>query len=77
LTGGDTTELDLRWSHNLFASYRGKEKLAAFSLAIDAFNITNHMNYMAYIGNAQSTFFGQPTAAASARRLQFTGRIKF
>jgi hypothetical protein len=77
LEGGATTELDLRWSHNLFVSHKGKERQAAFSFAIDAFNITNHTNYLSYIGNAQSTFFGLPTAAANARRLQFTGRIKF
>jgi hypothetical protein len=77
LESGGTSELDLRWSHNLLAPHRGAEKRPTFSLAIDAFNVTNHTNYMSYVGNVQSSFFEHPTAAAPARRLQFTGRIKF
>lgn len=77
LESGGTTELDLRWGHNLFTPHKGGEKLPTFSLAIDAFNVTNHTNYTSYVGNLQSAFFGQPTATAPARRLQFTGRIKF
>jgi hypothetical protein len=77
LEGGSTAELDLRWSHDLLSSHKSKERQAIFSFAIDAFNITNHTNYRSYIGNVQSAFFSQPAAAANARRLQFTGRIKF
>jgi hypothetical protein len=46
-------------------------------MAVDAFNVTNRTNYMSYVGNVQSSFFEQPTAALPARRLQFTARIKF
>jgi hypothetical protein len=74
LESGGTAQLDLRWSHQLL-SY--KDKMPAFSLAVDAFNITNRTNYTSYVGNVQSSFFGQPTAAMPARRLQFTARIKF
>lgn len=77
LESGGTSELDLRWSHDLLAPHKGAEKLPTISFAIDAFNITNHTNYTSYVGNVQSAFFEQPTAAAPARRLQFTGRIKF
>jgi hypothetical protein len=77
LDSGGTTELDLRWSHDLLAPHKGSEKLPIFSFAIDAFNITNHTSFTSYVGNVQSAFFEQPTAAAPARRLQFTGRIKF
>jgi hypothetical protein len=77
LESGGTSELDLRWSHNLLAPHKGAEKMPTFSFAIDAFNVTNHTNYTSYVGNVQSAFFEQPTAAAPARRLQFTGRIKF
>jgi acyl-CoA thioesterase FadM len=48
-----------------------------FSMAVDAFNIANHANYTTYVGNVQSAFFEQPTAALPARRLQFSARIKF
>jgi hypothetical protein len=46
-------------------------------MAVDAFNVTNRTNYMSYVGNVQSAFFGQPTAANPARRIQFTVRLKF
>jgi hypothetical protein len=74
---GSNTQLDLRWSHNLYPFQKRSDKTPTFSLAIDAFNITNTTNYTSYIGNEQSSFFGEPTAALPARRLQFTGRIKF
>lgn len=77
LESGGTTELDLRWNHDLLAPHKGSERLPTISFAIDAFNITNHTNYTSYVDNVQSAFFEQPTAAAPARRLQFTGRIKF
>jgi len=77
LEGGGNSELDLRWSHDLFAFHRETKKFAAFTFAVDAFNVTNSTNFTSYVGNVQSGFFGQPTAAASARKLQFTGRFKF
>jgi hypothetical protein len=75
-TGGNA-ELDLRWNRDLTLRLRSKEKGPVFSLAVDAFNITNRTNYTSYVGNVQSSFFGQPTAALPARRIQFTVRIKF
>lgn len=77
LEGGSDTQLDLRWSHALYPFHKRADKGPTFSLAIDAFNITNTTNYISYIGNEQSLFFAEPTAALPARRLQFTGRIKF
>jgi len=76
LQTGGTKELDLRWSHNLNTPRKG-DRTPAFSLAVDAFNITNTANFTSYIGNLQSAFFEQPTSAAPARRLQLTARIKF
>jgi hypothetical protein len=76
LESGGNVQLDLRWSHSLFP-YKASDKMPAFSIVIDAFNITNRTNYLSYVGNIQSSFFGEPTAALPARRLQFTGRIKF
>jgi Carboxypeptidase regulatory-like domain/TonB dependent receptor len=76
LKSGGNVQLDLRWSHDLLP-HKASDKMPAFSLAVDAFNITNRTNYTSYVGNVQSSFFGQPTAAMPARRLQFTGRIKF
>jgi hypothetical protein len=76
LESGGNVQIDLRWSHDLLP-HKASDKMPAFSLAVDAFNITNRTNYTSYVGNVQSSFFGEPTAALSARRLQFTGRIKF
>ena len=70
-----SAEFDVRWSHQLFA-FPAREK-RTFLLAVDAFNVTNHSNYISYIGNIRSQFFAQPSAALPGRRLQFTGRIKF
>jgi Carboxypeptidase regulatory-like domain len=77
LQGGDNVQFDLRWSHDLFSPRKASDKLPTFSLAVDAFNITNRTNYTSYVGNIQSQFFEQPTTAMPARKLQFTGRIKF
>jgi hypothetical protein len=77
LESGGNLQFDLRWSHDLLSRRKASDKPFSFSLAVDAFNITNRTNYTSYIGNVQSSFFEQPTAALPARRLQFTGRIKF
>jgi Carboxypeptidase regulatory-like domain len=75
-TGGNV-QFDLRWSHELLPFHHASDKMPSFTLAVDAFNVTNRTNYSTYVGNIQSSFFDQPTAALPARRLQFTGRIKF
>jgi hypothetical protein len=75
-TGGNA-ELDLRWNRDLMLQRKNKKTGPVFSMAVDAFNITNRTNYISYVGNLQSSFFGQPTAALPARRIQFTARIKF
>jgi hypothetical protein len=77
LESGGNLQFDLRWSHDLLSRRKTSDKPFSFSLAVDAFNITNRTNYTSYVGNVQSSFFDQPTAALPARRLQFTGRIKF
>ena len=77
LESGGNLQFDLRWSHDLLSRRKTSDKPFSFSLAADAFNITNRTNYTSYVGNVQSSFFEQPTAALPARRVQFTGRIKF
>jgi hypothetical protein len=70
-------QFDLRWSHEILPFHHASDKMPGFTLAVDAFNVTNRTNYSTYVGNIQSSFFDQPTAALPARRLQFTGRIRF
>ena len=77
LQTGSNVELDLRWSHEILPLHHASDKMPSFTLAVDAFNVTNQTNFTTYVGNVQSSFFDQPTAALPARRLQFTGRIKF
>jgi hypothetical protein len=77
LQAGGNAELDLRWSRDLTLQRKNKKNGAVFSMAIDAFNVTNRTNYISYVGNVQSSFFGEPTAALAARRIQFTARMKF
>jgi hypothetical protein len=76
LQGPGYVELDVRWSHDFFLSAK-KEKGPLATLAIDAFNLPNHVNFSQYIGNESSPFFGKAVAALPARRLQFTLRFKF
>jgi hypothetical protein len=77
LQTGSNAELDLRWNRDLSLKRKKVDKGPVFSMAVDAFNVTNRTNYTSYVGNAQSSFFGQPTAALPARRVQLTARIKF
>jgi Carboxypeptidase regulatory-like domain len=77
LESGGNVQFDLRWSHDLLSNRKASDRRPSFSLSVDAFNITNRTNYTSYVGNVQSSFFEQPTAALPGRRLQFTGRIKF
>jgi len=44
---------------------------------VDAFNVMNRVNYVAYIGNQRSPFFGRAIAAQPPRRLQVTAAVEF
>jgi len=76
LEGPAYVDLDSRISRDFYLSRR-KEKGDVLTLAFDAFNVLNHVNYVAFIGNLQSPFFGQAVSAFPARRLQITTRFKF
>ena len=54
-----------------------KEKSPKITAAIDAFNVTNRVNYSGYIGNLSSPFFKQAIASRPARRLQLSVRFAF
>ena len=76
LEGPAYVDLDSRLSRDFFLS-RKKEKGNVLTVAFDAFNLLNHVNYVAFVGNLQSPFFGQAVSAYPARRLQITTRFKF
>jgi len=69
--------LDLRWSKDFFLASSKKEKSPKITAGVDAFNVINHVNYSAYIGNQSSPFFGRATSSRPARRLQLSIRFAF
>jgi hypothetical protein len=78
LQGPGYVDLDLRWSRD-FSLSKGKNKDDGVkaTLAVDAFNVLNQVNYVSFVGNLRSPFFGQAVAAQPARRLQLSFRVKF
>jgi Carboxypeptidase regulatory-like domain/TonB dependent receptor len=78
LQGPAYADLDLRWSRD-FTVRKSKKKDGGVkaTLAVDAFNVLNEVNYSSFIGNLSSPFFGQAIAAQPPRRLQFSFRLKF
>ena len=73
--GGAT--LDLRWGRDFVLSPSKKEKGPTVTVAVDAFNVLNRVNYTTIVGNQSSPFFGRPVAAAPARRIQLALRFRF
>ena len=64
--------LDLRASHD----FKWAANSRTCTLAVDAFNVLNTVNYASYVGTVGSPLFGQPVSARSARQLQFTARFQ-
>ena len=77
LQGPGYADLDLRWSRDFFLAAAKKDKGPTVTLGFDAFNILNHVNYVSYIGDLSSPFFGKPIAAQPPRRLQASFRFRF
>jgi outer membrane receptor protein involved in Fe transport len=75
LQGPGFAELDMRWSHAFLLKH--KKEGPQFTVGLDAFNLTNRVNYVSYVGDLSSPFFGQPVAAKPPRRLQLSGRFEF
>ena len=76
LEGDGYASLDLRASRDLkFGS--SAQKSHAVTLALDAFNLLNRVNYGSYVGTLGSPLFGAPVTARAARQLQFSARVKF
>lgn len=75
LQGPGFAELDLRWSHDF--AFTGKKEGPRLTTALDAFNVTNKVNYVTDVGNLSSPFFGEAVAAKPVRRLQFSLRFSF
>jgi hypothetical protein len=67
----------LRLSRDFFLAPARKDKGPTATVGIDAFDILNSVNYVSFVGNQSSPFFGKPVAALPTRRLQVSFRFRF
>ena len=77
LEGPNYVGLDLRLSKDFALDTSKKEKSPKVTAAIDAFNVTNRVNYSGYVGNLSSPFFGRAISSRPARRLQLSMQFAF
>jgi len=56
---------------------KGKNEGLGATIAVDAFNVLNHVNFGQPVGNIQSPFFGESVTAGPARRIQVSMALKF
>lgn len=78
LRGPGRVTVDVRWSREFpLRRAKGKEEPPSVEIALDAFNVMNHVNPTRMVGNQSSPFFGRAVAAEAPRRLQLSLQIKF
>ena len=77
LEGPGNATLDLRIARDFLLDASKKEKGPAITLSMESFNLLNRVNYVAYVGNLSSPFFGKPVSAFPARRMQAGFRFRF
>jgi outer membrane receptor protein involved in Fe transport len=56
---------------------KDKKEGRSATVAVDAFNVLNHVNFGQPVGNLSSPFFGLPISAGPARRLQVSLGFQF
>jgi len=76
LEAADFASLDLRVSRDISIA-NGASPSRTLTLAMDAFNLTNRVNYGTFIGTISSPLFLQPVSAQPPRQLQFSARMRF
>ena len=74
--GDGYASLDVRASRDLKLG-AGARNTRSMTLALDAFNLLNRVNYASYVGTLGSPLFGAPVTARAPRQLQFSARMKF
>jgi hypothetical protein len=78
LDGPGYASIDLRWSRDFALAKASKKGDApAVTIGVDAFNILNQVNYVAFIGNRSSPFFGEAVAAQPPRQIQLSAEFHF
>jgi hypothetical protein len=68
---------DVRWYREWKFRPKDKDKSPSVTVAADAFNLFNRVNYQNYVGSLSSPFFGRPVATQPARRMQLGLRFQF
>src|SRR2546427_791644 len=76
LQGAGAATFDLRWSRE-FPLHRSDKNGLRLNTAVDVFNVMNRVNYRGFVGNLNSSLFGNPTSAAPARRIQISAAVRF
>ncbi|MFC5861832.1 TonB-dependent receptor domain-containing protein [Acidicapsa dinghuensis] len=77
LQSGGYADVDARWARDVYFTHKKSDADPHMSISLDSFNLPNRVNYSSYVGNIQSAFFGMPTTALPARRLQLTVGFTF
>jgi outer membrane receptor protein involved in Fe transport len=77
LQGPGAATLDLRWSHEIQFGAAGRDERPSIQVGLDAFNVTNHVNFGTPVGNLSSPFFGQSISAQPPRRVQLSLSVTF
>ena len=75
LEAAGSAQLDLRFSRTV--KMGGGTDGSAVTLALDAFNVLNCVNYGNFVGTQGSPLFGQPVSARAPRQLQLSARVRF
>lgn len=76
MPGPGMIELDLNLAHD-FAFSKSRKEGRTLTVALNSFNVLNHVNDMTYIGTITSPFFGHAVAALPPRRMQIDLQFKF
>lgn len=78
LEGPGYADLDFRWFRDIVVGRAQQgEDPPKLTVGIDAFNVLNHTNDLAYLGTITSPLFGQAVDAKPPRRLQLSLRATF
>jgi hypothetical protein len=76
--GPDYASVDLRLFRDILVGHApAGQEAPKVTVAVDAFNLLNRTNFVAYLGTIRSPLFGQAVAAQPPRRLQLSVRATF
>jgi hypothetical protein len=76
--GPGLLNLDVNLQHEFkFGKSKDKKESRSLTLALNAFNVLNHVNDVTFVGVLSSANFGRATQALPARRIQLNAEFKF